>query len=112
MNIILSENNKMQSLLLLLLFIVFLDVMFGTNKEMYMSSWPSAGPTTLTSGFGSYQNPVNFYEYRDIPPFGYGYRPYYGYNLYLYGDNQNVAYNRPILIPTYREKPFKMYGMY
>ena len=59
---------------------------------------------------------------KEIKPFGYGYRPYYGYNTYLYTNANASGYSRPLYIPVEnynylrdgerRTFSFKMYGMY
>ena len=61
------------------------------------------------------------YLHKSIKPFGYGYRPYYGYNTYMYSNASNLSYSRPIYVPIYDYNydinktysfPFKLYGMY
>ena len=42
----------------------------------------------------------------EVKPFGYGYRPYFGYRPYLYDGynvNSKLGFTRPILTPTVSE---------
>ena len=64
---------------------------------------------------------VPSYLHSDIKPFGYGYRPYYGYNTYMYANTSNLSYSRPTFVPVYDYNydinktysfPFRLYGMY
>ena len=53
----------------------------------------------------------HLYEHDGIKPYGYGYRPYYGYNGYLYTPMSDTGYSRPVCIPTDKHK-CEMYGLY
>lgn len=90
-------------LLVLLVFFVFLN-----KKEYFFNS-------------SEYQSVPEYYMHKDMKPFGYGYRPYYGYNTYMYSNTNNVSYSRPLFVPIYDYNydinktysfPFRLYGMY
>ena len=94
---------------MVLLIVVMIIVSIVHNKKEYFYS------------NGSFQSKVPMYTHKDIKPFGYGYRPYYGYNTYMYSNSSSVSYARPIFVPIYDYNydinktysfPFKLYGMY
>lgn len=57
-----------------------------------------------------YKPVPDYYLYKNIKPYGYGYRPYLGYNGYMYKDNDNLMLTRPVIV-GYPNK-YKLYGIY
>lgn len=94
-------------ILIITIFLIILYIVYN-KKEHFCSD-------------SRYATVPDYYMYKDIKPFGYGYRPYYGYNLYMYSNSNNLMYSRPTYDPIYDYNydinktfkfPFKLYGMY
>ena len=68
-------------MLILIIVIVILLVLYQVNNKEYFEVYKG-----------------------EVKPFGYGYRPYYGFRPYLYdgcSSSNKLGFTRPILTPTY-----------
>lgn len=124
------KMNESSILVILEILVIWMLVTMG--KFALFSVFPaSPGPIELYSSSTGYQQDIKYfkwhqyfpyrptghgyttYAHKSFMPFGYGYRPYYGYNVYQ-NSHKTVypGYERPMTLKSEYQNKDVLYGDY